>query len=251
MSGFQLEYVGVNPIYRSTFKGKHMDEIALEFCRMSDERYQSIRDRHYIPNNGSHGQQIHFLIHYKGNLVGIISGGSSVYAVKSRDDFFGIPKDQKIKQEYYLSAIINNTVFRLEYREKNLATKVLSKWRKVIAKIWEEMYGVPVIGFETFVIETDTPKGAEKGARKGTLYMADNWTFVGRTAGNTKQHKSGGLTQVHLRLNTEPKLIFCKKTTNEKPTVAYKSSWRAITQEEKDRAKKLAELRKILIGKTF
>lgn len=220
-----------------------MSDIVLEFCKSSDLRYKTIRDRHYIPNNGSHGQQIHFLIHYKGNLVGIISGGSSVYAVKSRDTFFGIPKDKNIKQSLYLSAIINNTVFRLEFHEKNLATKVLSKWRKTIPAIWEKMYGVPPIGFETFVIENDT--------RKGALYKADNWSFVGVTAGNTKQHKAGGLTQVHLRLDTEPKLIFCKKISDKKPTIAYKSSWRSSTPEEKERAKKLASMREEYNGKKF
>jgi len=32
--------------------------------------------------------------------------------------------------------------------------------------LWEDLYGVPVIGFETFVVEEDW--------RKGTLYRADN-----------------------------------------------------------------------------
>ena len=69
------------------------NDIKLEFCKRTDERYKKIRDRHYIPNNGTHGQQIHFLIHYKGKIVGIISGASSVYGVKSRDDLFNITKD--------------------------------------------------------------------------------------------------------------------------------------------------------------
>ena len=80
--------------------------------------------------------------------------------------------------KYYLPAIINNVVFRLEYHEKNLATRVLSKFRKVISKLWEEIYEVPVIGFETFVVETET--------RKGALYKADNRVFIGYTKGSTK-----------------------------------------------------------------
>ena len=84
------------------------EDIRLEFCKRTDPRYQEIRDRHYIPNNGTHGQQVHFLIHYKGNVIGIISGASSVYSVKDRDTFFNIPKDKDLKQKYYLPAIINN-----------------------------------------------------------------------------------------------------------------------------------------------
>jgi hypothetical protein len=219
-------------------------DIKLEFCKRTDDRYQEIRNRHYIPNSGTHGQQIHFLIHYQGKIVGIISGASSVYAVESRDKFFNIPKDKDIKQKYYLPAIINNVVFRLEYHEKNLATQVVAKFRRVIASLWEEIYNVPVIGFETFVIETDT--------RKGTLYKADNWSFVGYTKGSTKKH-SKGLKNATNRIETEEKMIYCKWIGNKAivPTTEYKSSWRAETDFEKKRKKDIELLKKNLVGQFF
>lgn len=219
--------------------------IEFELCRMSDKRYQKVRDNHYIPNKGTHGQQLHFLIKYNDIIVGIISGASSVYGVKERDLFFNIPKDQKIKQKLFLPAIINNTVFRLEYHEKNLATQILSKWRKIISLLWEEIYDVPVIGFETFVIETDF--------RKGTLYKADNWFFVGKTKGNTKQHN--GLKNKQTRLNTDIKLIYCRWNNNKNkviiPTKEYISSWKNETDIEKIRSKKIKELKDNIIGKIY
>lgn len=217
--------------------------LELEFCRSSDERYQVIRDRHYVPNKGTHGQQIHFLIHYKGEIVGIISGASSVYAVKNRDDYFKIPKDKELRQFIYLPAIINNVVFRLELHEKNLATKVLAKWRKAMIQLWSYLYGVDVIGFETFVIENDT--------RKGALYKADNWDLVGQTAGNAKSHGKGGMNGKSTRSDTECKLIFCKKVGKKLPNKKYVSSWRAVTVEEKTRAKQLNLKRQELVGKRF
>ena len=71
------------------------NKVELEFCKRTDSRYKEIRDRHYIPNNGTHGQQIHFLIHYKGEIVGIISGASSVYGVGAREYriYFGVSWD--------------------------------------------------------------------------------------------------------------------------------------------------------------
>jgi hypothetical protein len=222
---------------------KDMNTPIFEFCSNSDPRYKTIRDRHYIPNKGSHGQQIHFLIHYNDQIIGIISGGSSVYAVKWMDEYFKITKDQKIKQQLYLSAIVNNTVFRLEYHEKNLGTKILAKWRKVICQIWQELYGVEVIGFETFVIENDT--------RKGTIYKADNWNLVGVTAGNTKLHGKGGLTESFKRTVVEKKLCFCKLIKKEPPTIPYISSWKSSTPEEKARAKLLVAQRKKLLGVKF
>ena len=218
------------------------NDIQLEFCKRSDPRYQEIRDRHYVPNNGCHGQQIHFLIWYKDNIVGIISGASSVYAVKSRDDFFNIPCNRDEKQKKYLPAIINNVVFRLECHEKNLATRVLAKFRKVAAELWFELYNIPVIGFETFVVEEDW--------RKGALYKADNWTFCGQTAGSTKSHK--GLINKSERVKTNSKLVYCRWAKKPVvPRVEYVSSWKASTDEEKSRAKRIAGLKKELVGKKF
>lgn len=218
------------------------EEIALEFVKRTDPRYQDIRNRHYVENNGTHGQQLHFIIHYKGDVVGIISGASSVYGVGARDTFFGIPKDQELKQSLYLPAIINNTVFRLEFHEKNLATRVLSLWRKVSAQLWEDIYGVQVIGFETFVVENDT--------RKGALYKADNWECLGETKGNTKVHSKGGLTAQHTRADTDKKLIYAKWSTRKPitPTTKYESSWRNETEAEKAKAKSVVEYKRKLLG---
>ena len=220
-----------------------MDRPTLEFCKSSDPRYQDIRDRHYVPNHGTQGQQLHFIIHYKNQVVGIISAASSVYAVKARDDFFQIPKDKLVRQQYHLPSIVNNTVFRLEYHEKNLATKVLSKWRRVTEELWKQLYGVSVTGFETFVIENDT--------RKGALYKADNWTMVGMTSGNAKAHGKGGMVGKHHREDTVAKIILCKKIGNALPTDKYVSSWRAVSEEEKIRAKALSKVRLGLIGKMY
>jgi hypothetical protein len=219
-----------------------LNNIKLEFCKRTDVRYQQIRDRHYVKNNGVQGQQIHFLIHYNNQIVGIISGASSVYGVQCRDDFFKIPHDKNLKQHYYLPAIINNVVFRLECHEKNLATQILAKFRKIICQLWEEIYDVPVIGFETFVVETDF--------RKGALYKADNWTYVGQTKGNAKKHT--GWENKHHRTQTNIKLCFCRWIKEPViPTKKYISSWKCSTQEEIDRNKKLKIKKEKLIGQMF
>jgi hypothetical protein len=83
-----------------------------------------------------------------------------------------------------LGTIINNTVFRLEMREDNLATRILARWRRQVVTDWRERYDDWVLGFETYVVENEH--------RVGTCYRADNWTLVGRTTGD--------------------KMIYCKKT---------------------------------------
>ena len=186
--------------------------IELVKCKRTDETYQAIRDRHYVPNRGTHGQQLHYLIKLDDSVVGIISGASSVWAVKSRDEYFGLNKDNK---RVALPSVINNTVFRLEKHMPNLATYVLSRWRKRIAADWEERYKVKVHGFETFVVEEDH--------RKGALYLADNWAYLGETAGSTKTHN--GLSNKSERRATSIKMIYAKKIPKTVLSTAYTPTW--------------------------
>jgi len=174
-------------------------DIQLELCSRTDPRYENLREDHYIENRGCIGEQAHFLIHYRGEIAGIISGASPVYATPSRDKFFGLDKMIKPKRNKFLQGIVNNVVFRLEDHERNLAGRVLRLWRELIPHIWYELYGTVVYGFETFVIETPT--------RPGTLYIADNWTRTGTTAGNTKV-RNGIEKPADTWKEVTPKLVF-------------------------------------------
>ena len=146
-------------------------------------------------------------------VVGIISGASAVYAVKARDDYFGLNKDNKRPG---LNSIINNVVFRLEKNIKNLGSQILALWRKTIARDWGAKYGVKVHGFETFIIGNEV--------RFGALYKADNWDYVGMTSGSTKTHK--GINNKGGRQETCQKMIFCKKIPKTKLCSEYTSTWR-------------------------
>ena len=194
-------------------EGRKMQfNIQLIRCKRTDAMYQDIRNRHYVPNRGTHGQQMHYLIKLDEDIIGIISGASCVWAVKSRDDYFGLNKENK---PVALPSIINNTVFRLEKQDPNLATFVLSRWLKRVAVDWEERYRVKVHGFETFVVEEDY--------RKGALYLADNWIYLGETAGSTKTHK--GLGNKSERISTSIKMIYAKKISKTCLSKSYTPTW--------------------------
>ena len=188
--------------------------IELMRCKSSCYQYQQIRDRHYIPNHGSVGQQLHYLIFLDKEIVGIISGGSATYAVKCRDDFFGITKENRAVS---LNGIIDNTVFRLEKNLPNLGTQILKQWRNRVIVDWKQKYGVDVVGFETFIIANER--------RVGALYKADNWTFVGETTGSAKAHDSGISNKQH-RVETEKKLVFCKRINGVDFPTEYYPTWK-------------------------
>lgn len=194
-----------------------MYDVVLKKCSRTDYEYKEIRDRHYIPNNGAIGQQLHYLVRLKEDgkykTVGIISAGSAAYAVKARDEFFGITNDNR---RTALNGIVDNTVFRLEVRMKNLGTQVLSMWQKQVQKDWYAAYGVNVAGFETFIIENEQ--------RKGAMYKADNWTFVGETSGSTKKHNHG-IGKVSERQSVCKKLVFCKWVKGGVLPSEYEATW--------------------------
>jgi hypothetical protein len=167
----------------------------LEKVKRTDPRYKRIRDGHYVTNKGAIGRQIHFLVWYHGEIAGVISGGSCAYAVAVRDRFFWIDHRDRLRN------IVNNTVFRMVNHEPNLATRVLALWQTEMTLRWEHQYGDTVVGFETFVVKTET--------RNGTLYAADNWVFVGETLGSQKLSHGIG-HKGSTRGTTVPKLIFCK-----------------------------------------
>ena len=199
---------------------------------------------------GHHGQQIHYLIWYETDHgwknVGAISGGSAVYATGVRDEFFRITEGNR---EKVINGIIDNTLFRLELPEYNLASKIVSLWRKAVVKDWEGLYGVKPYGFETFVEYAEIDAHRQ---RVGSLYLADNWTRVGETTGSAKNHVGKGLTgYLHgnpfTRESVAKKIVFCKwiNPFTEPQVCEYKSSWRGQTPEEKQLAKKRAAWRKL------
>lgn len=253
----------------------------LEFCSGNDPRYIDIRSRHYVVHKGTHGQQLHFIIWYKGAIAGVISAASAVYATAARDKFFGITSENRTK---VLNGIVDNVVFRLENHEKNLGSMVLSLWESTVRTLWESIYGVKVFGFETFIVReglleefehTDIISGRKKfevrlvedpehNVRIGNLYKASNWFKCGETSGSSKGHDGLGLTGgrvggkgVFLRKKTPVKDVYCKwvRGYNSPIESIYKSSWKSATTEgtveEKTLAKRRGKLRKSILGKKF
>lgn len=228
-------------------------DLYLEFCSSGDSRYQNIRDRHYVRNKGVHAQQVHFLIWFRNEIVGIISGSSGVYATPVRDRFFGI---NKMNREKVLRGIINNIVFRIEKPEKNLPTRALALWRAVAPLVWEDLYGATVYGFETLVLEErdyilEGGLGSELGDPEaiigdfknspGTIYKADNWTNAGMTEGNTKNHDSAGLNESFQRTAVRPKVVWCiwRKEFNKPVESETTATWQAGVRWNETSARRL------------
>jgi len=194
-------------------------KVRLELVKRSDPIYVQYRKDHYIPDRGVVGQQLQYLIFYGNEIVGVIGGASAVYRSEDRDEYFDLAEEKDLKTKQ-LNSIINNNIFRLDYPAPNLATIVLKMWRKRIIDDWENLYGIQVAGFETFVVEERLWNGK---TRNGACYRADNWLLVGITKGygNTnvrgREHKNKTLKA--------KKLIYCLKIKGKKLCTEYETAW--------------------------
>ena len=196
---------------------KHL--VQLQLVKRTNPIYQQYRKEHYVPPKGAVGQGFDYLILYAGEIVGIISGASAVYTTKARDEFFELSKDKDTKNKQ-LNSIVNNNVFRLERRIPNLATIVLKIWRERISKDWEYLYGVPVAGFETFIIES---RLEDTSTRNGACYRADNWSLEGITTGYFGTNTRG--RELKNKSLEQKKLIYCKRVKGVEFCTKYETSW--------------------------
>lgn len=154
---------------------------------------------HYPKSKGIVGRSINYLILFENKIHGIIGLMNPPYAVKATDEFFGITKDNRNEKNIRLA---NNHVYRLLYTVPNLGTRCLKTLRVVGAKHWEEKYGVELEGILTFV----------EPPRKGIIYKADNWSYLGMTKGfgTTARNKRWETRQW---VKKKPKHIYARKLT--------------------------------------
>ena len=205
------------PPERPPLAQKHL--VRLELVQRSNPLYQQFRQAHYIPERGLVGQQLLYLIFYANEVVGVIGGASAVFANEARDEFFGLSSEKDLKTRQ-LNSIINNAIYRLEHAAPNLASIVLSKWRKQIAIDWQRLYGVEVAGFETFVVEERLWNGQK---RDGACYRADGWECMGITKGYGDTNVRGREHQS--KILKSRKLVYCKMIPGKELCSEYSTAW--------------------------
>ena len=187
-------------------------DISFELIKTSDLYWQEVRSRHYIANKGTVGRLVAAVILVNGERCGIISAGASAWCNKLRDEFFGITATDNKTKGRQLCLVLNNSVFRLERTErlndKNLGTKVLSRFRTFAEDVWLTKYGDRPVGWETYVGRSE--------CRAGAVYKADNWTYLGDTKGTARSRPNMSSPGKITFTKTDPKMIFCKWSLDRK-----------------------------------
>lgn len=168
----------------------------------------------YVPTYKSVGRRIDWLIIKDECVVGMIGIGSATYPpCKDVLQYLGYTKDDYRKK---FNTIANNWRFCVTEQIPNLGTQVLKLLRQNAPVEWRKIYRNDLFYLMTFV----------GGGKSGSVYKADNWELIGKTAG-LPSHKSSSMkwhTKNELKtLFVKPdgknkKLIFIKEIKQQRET---------------------------------
>ncbi len=138
---------------------------------------------HYLGYKPLAGAQLRYFATAGERVVGLFGFGAAAWKTGPRDAWIGWSRAQRQRN---LGGVVNNARFLIPpwIRVPGLASQLLSRVSKVLAKDWGERYGYHPVLLESFV---------EAGRFAGICYRAANWICVGRTQGRGKlgDHRLG------------------------------------------------------------
>lgn len=138
-----------------------------------DKTFSSLYLSHYPQSKGIVGRTFNYLVlNENGFVIGIIGACSPPIVVTEVDKYFNINFDNRLQK---LEVFLNNNIFRLVNTKAvtNLGSRVLKRFRTQLQSDYYLKYGKKLKGLISFV----------EPPRKGTVYLADNWDYLGKTKG--------------------------------------------------------------------
>ena len=145
------------------------------------EVHSLLAQYHYLGYGGPVGENVQHLVHdVRGRAVAVMVWGAAAWQCAPRDAFVGWSPAQRRAR---LSLVANQQRFLVLPwgRVPHLASHVLARGTRRLARDWHERYGHPVVLAESFV---------EVDRFAGTVYRAANWTRVGETTGRSRQDRA-------------------------------------------------------------
>jgi len=164
----------------------------------------------YVPTNASVGRRIDWLIYESNDFgsspIGMIGLGSSVYPPPK--DILNRMKVSKDEYRQIFNSIANNWRFCMIKSIPNAGTQILKQLRNLAPIAWKKKYDNDLKILITFVA----------GGNNGTVYLADNWEVIGKTAGLPK-HSSSSMKWDN---SEQLKQKFVKPTGENRKIILYK-----------------------------
>ena len=153
----------------------------LEFCQVRRSSYEKlfnslIEHYHYLGYCHPVGEQLKYIVYAHKRPIACLSWSSAPRHIGSRDRFIGWGAQARKK---HLHLLAYNTRFLILpwVRVPSLASHILGRMTKILARDWRRVYNHPICYLETFV---------DKTRFAGTCYKAANWIYLGDTTGRGK-----------------------------------------------------------------
>jgi len=135
---------------------------------------------HHLPYRSTVGENLGYLVQDRqGRDLACVLFGAAAWKTQPRDAFIGWSAAER---QAHLDRVVNNSRFLILpwVRVPELASHILGRVARRVARDWQAHYGHAVVLLETFV---------ERDRFRGSCYRAANWRHVGQTQGRTRQDR--------------------------------------------------------------
>lgn len=135
-----------------------------------------IEHHHYLAYTQPVGEQLKYMVFAGERPVACLAWSSAARHLGPRDRFIGWSREAR-RRNIGLLAYNSRYLVLPWVRVPHLASHILGRMAKSVARDWERVYGHPVYYLETFI---------DPQRWRGTCYRAANWIVLGLTTGRGK-----------------------------------------------------------------
>lgn len=139
-----------------------------------------LAEHHYLGYTQPVGEQLKYIVYAQNQPIACLAWSSAARHIDCRDRFIGWPQPVR-KAKLYLMAYNSRFLLLPWVRVPHLASHILGRMSRVLARDWQAIYGHPIYYMETFV---------DKDRFAGTCYKAANWIYLGDTTGRGKDDRT-------------------------------------------------------------
>ena len=157
----------------------------LEFCQVRRSPYEKlfnslVEHYHYLGYCHPVGEQLKYIAYANERPIACLAWSSAPRHIGSRDRVIGWDANARKKHLHLLAC---NTRFLILpwVRVPSLASHILGRMTKILARDWHRVYNHPIWYLETFV---------DKTRFAGTCYKAANWNYLDDTTGRGKNDQT-------------------------------------------------------------
>jgi len=139
-----------------------------------DRWNQSVCEHHYLHNATLVGEQLRYVVSYRGDWVALLGWSAPAWHLAARDAWVGWSDEQRPSRLPFVGQNSRFLILTDRTQFPNLGTRAMKLCLDRLSEDWQAQYGHPILAVESFV---------DSQLFRGTIYKASNWTLLGPTAG--------------------------------------------------------------------